>query len=138
MRPRLKKLSLLEDLNNYRSISNLNFISKILEKVVTSHCQPTLFLPFQSAYRSFHSTESTLLKVHNDIISSIDNGEVNAFILHDFSAAFDTVECRPFDNVNHSKLSTIQFCYPDSKTGLILKIPACRGFLSISANSRRS
>ena len=52
----------------------------------------SLFLPFQSAYRSFHSTESTVLKIHNDIISSIDNGEVTALILFDLSAAFDTVD----------------------------------------------
>ena len=97
VRPLLKKPSLPpEDLNNYRPISNLNFISKILEKVVASRMNShlstnSLFLPFQSAYRSFHSTESTLLKIHNDIISSIDNGEVTALILLDLSAAFDTV-----------------------------------------------
>ena len=52
----------------------------------------SLFLPFQSAYRSFQSTESTALKIHNDIISSIDNGEVTALILLDLSATFDTVD----------------------------------------------
>ena len=98
MRPLLKKPSLPpEDLNNYRPISNFNFISKILEKVVASRMNShlstnSLFLPFQSAYRSFHSTESTLLKIHNDIISSIDNSEVTALILLDLSAAFDTVD----------------------------------------------
>ena len=98
VRPLLKKPSLPpEDLNNYRPISNLNFISKILEKVVASRMNShlstnSLFLSFQSAYRSFHSTESTLLKIHNDIISSIDNGEVTALILLDLSAAFDTVD----------------------------------------------
>ena len=117
MKANKKKPSLPpEDLNNYRPISNLNFISKILEKVVASRMNShlstnSLFLPFQSAYRSFHFTESTLLKIHNDIISSIDNGkqavslkniissystlscgEVTALILLDLSAAFDTVD----------------------------------------------
>jgi hypothetical protein len=52
----------------------------------------SLSFPFQSAYRSFHSTESTLLKIHIDIISSIDNGEVTALILLDLSGAFDTID----------------------------------------------
>jgi hypothetical protein len=98
VRPLLKKPSLPpDDLNNYRPISNLNFISKILEKVVASRIQShlstnSLFLPFQSAYRTFHSTETTLLKIHNDLINSIDRHEVSALILLDLSAAFDTVD----------------------------------------------
>ena len=99
VRPLLKKPSLPpEYLDNYSPISNLNFISKILEKVVASRMNSHLstnflFLSsFQSAYRSFHSTDSTLLKIHNDNISSIDNGAVSALILLDLSAAFDTAD----------------------------------------------
>ena len=77
--------------------SNLNFISKILEKVVASRIQSrlssnSLSSSFQSAYRIFHSTETTLLKIHNELILAMDRGEVTSLILLDLSAAFDTVD----------------------------------------------
>ena len=78
--------------------SNLNFISKILEKVVASRIQShlssnSLSSSFQSAYRIFHSTETTLLKIHNEPHSlAMDRGEVTSLILLDLSAAFDTVD----------------------------------------------
>ena len=46
----------------------------------------------QSAYKQFHSTETALLKVHNDINLNIDNGKFNALTLLDLSAAFDTID----------------------------------------------
>ena len=91
--PILKKTTLSkEDLNSYRPISNLSFISKILEKVVanrlTSHININgLTNASQSAYKQFHSTETALLKVHNDINLNIDNGNVTALTLLDLSAA---------------------------------------------------
>jgi len=96
--PLLKKPSLdPDDLSNYRPISTLNFISKILERIVLNRMQThlssnSLISPFQSAYRKFHSTESALLTVHNDIICSMDGGKVTALVLLDLSAAFDTVD----------------------------------------------
>ena len=96
--PLLKKPSLPDDdLSNFRPISNLNFISKILEKVVASRIQShllsnSLSSSFQSAYRMFHSTETTLLSIHNDLILAMDRGEVTSLILLDLSAAFDTVD----------------------------------------------
>ena len=98
VRPLLKKPSLpADDLNNYRPISNLNFISKILEKIVALRVQShlssnSLHLPFQSAYRSFRSTETALLKVHNDLCAAMERGQVTSLILLDLSAAFDTVD----------------------------------------------
>ena len=92
--PLLKKPSLPDDdLNNFCPISNLNFISKILKKVVASRIQShlmsnSLSSSFQSAYRMFHSTETTLLSIHNDLM---DRGEVTSLILLDLSAALDTV-----------------------------------------------
>ena len=97
VRPLLKKTYLSKKLKKYRPVPNLSFISKILEKIVANRLQAHiknnhLSNPLQSAYRKHHSTESALLKVHNDIIISMDKGEVTAITLLDLSAAFDTID----------------------------------------------
>ena len=78
-----------EGVKNYRPVSNLSFISKILEKLVANNHLPN---PLQSTYRKHHCTESTLVKVHNDIIITMDQGEVTALTLLDLSAAFNTID----------------------------------------------
>ena len=94
----LKKTSLPKnELKNYKPVSNLRFIFKILEKVVANRLQAHiknnhLSNPLQSAERKHHSTKSALLKVYNDIIISMDQGEVTALTLLDFSAAFNTID----------------------------------------------
>ena len=50
------------------------------------------FNQYQFAYRKFHSTETTLLKMHNDILTSMDGGKVTALTLLDLAAAFHTVD----------------------------------------------
>ena len=98
MRRLLKKTSLPKnELKNYRPVSNLSFIFKILGKVVANRLQALLKNKdlnnqLQSAYMKHHSTESALLKVHNDIIISMDQGEVTVPTLLDLSAAFDTID----------------------------------------------
>jgi len=98
IRPRLKKQGLDVSLpSNYRPISNLTFLSKLLERVVdvqlSNFLADTKALPLrQSAYRKYHSTETALLKVHSDICSSIDNGNAVLLGLLDLSSAFDTVD----------------------------------------------
>jgi len=47
---------------------------------------------FQSAYKQFYSTETALLKVHNDIALNVDTGKVKILTLLDLSAAFDTID----------------------------------------------
>ena len=108
VKPLLKKYSLpKDDLSSYRPISNLNFISKILERIIhnriTSHLQtfPSL-TPFQSAYRPFHSTESALLRIQNDLLLAINKQKVSALVLLDLSAAFDTID----HNILLSRLSS--------------------------------
>ena len=96
--PLLKKHSLPKDeLSSYRPISNLNFISKILEKVMYSRlCTHLESFPalssFQSAYRKFHSTETALLRIQNDLNIAMNNQQVSALVLLDLSAAFDTLD----------------------------------------------
>ena len=98
VKPLLKKPSLDKNLlKNYRPISNLTFLSKILEKVVLhkllSHLQENnLSNPFQSAYRAGYSTETVLLRTVNDILSALDNDNISVLVLLDLSAALDTID----------------------------------------------
>jgi len=107
--PLLKKTSLDQyDLNSYRPISNLSFLSKILERAVSSrltdHIDRHDLLPVsQSAYRRHHSTETALLRLHNDIIKAIDNGDVCALVLLDLTAAFDTVDHKILIDILHDR-----------------------------------
>ena len=96
--PLIKKITLDKDnMKNYRPVSNLNFISKIVEKVVASRLNQHLEMhhlseKMQSAYRMFHSTETALLKVKSDILKSMHNKQMVALVLLDLSAAFDTID----------------------------------------------
>jgi len=98
IRPLLKRDGLdLGDLKNYRPVSNLPFLSKLLEKVVQArllaHLDGNSLLPgWQSAYRRFHGTESAVTKVFNDLLMAVDRGQMSAVCLLDLSAAFDTVD----------------------------------------------
>ena len=109
VKPLLKKPSLDKNhLKNYRPVSNLPFISKILEKVVLSqllsHLETNnLCNPFQSAYRAGHSTETVLLRVVNDILSALDDDKLSVLLLLDNSAAFDTID----HSVLLSRLETV-------------------------------
>ena len=96
--PLLKKPGLSKsDPSNFRPISNLNTIGKILERLALARLLPHLsispsFSPLQSAYRKFHSTETALLKLTNDIMDAIDSGKVTILAALDMSAAFDTLD----------------------------------------------
>ena len=47
---------------------------------------------FQSAYRQFHSTETALIKIFNDLLLAADQGQVSALRLLDLTSALDTVD----------------------------------------------
>ena len=73
-----------------------SFISKATEKVVAARLNrhihdENLHEVFQSAYKRGHSTETALVRVHNDILRNIDDNCCTILILLDLSAAFDTV-----------------------------------------------
>ena len=81
----------------YRPISNLRFISKTIEKCVAKQLIQYLDIndlgeTFQSAYKRNHSTETALIKVHNDIAMAINQHNSVILVLLDLSAAFDTVD----------------------------------------------
>ena len=96
--PLLKKANLDKSiLKNYRPVSNLAFISKLLERAalhqLLNHMDNNnLFCPIQSAYRPKHSTETALVKIQNDILLHLDSGKGVILVLLDLSAAFDTID----------------------------------------------
>jgi len=98
IRPLIKKPGLDQnEMKNYRPVSNLPFISKILEKVVDNQLERhlnnhNLHEERQSAYRKFHSTETALLRVQSDILQSLDQNEATILVMLDLSAAFDTID----------------------------------------------
>ena len=109
VKPLLKKPSLHKNcLKNYRPVSDLPIVSRILEKVILhkllSHLQENnLSNPFQSAYRAGHSTETILLRIVNDILSALDNDNIPVLLLLDLSAAFDTTD----HNILLSRLNSV-------------------------------
>ncbi len=96
--PVLKKSNLdPNEMSNYRPVSNLCFLGKTLERVVSK--QLTTYLVAsnllddrQSAYRANHSVETAVVKVQNDLLLAMNNGKISLFVALDLSAAFDTVD----------------------------------------------
>ena len=96
--PLLKKSNLdKNELKNYRPVSGLCFMSKLVERIVATQVKKHLEMhnlgnDLQSAYKSGHSTETALLSIKNDIHVSLSKGEPTALVLLDLSAAFDTID----------------------------------------------
>ena len=93
VRPVLKKAGLDQEVfSSYRPVSNLSYVSKILEKVVSTRLDKhltdnNLMDHMQSAYQMYHSTETALLKVQSDIMSALDNGSIVVLLMLDLTAA---------------------------------------------------
>ena len=94
----IKKPSLDRNLRKIcRPVSNLSFISKLIEKAaanqLNSYINKEGLSNFnQSAYKRLHSTETAFLKIQNNIAGSMDSGKAVALTLLDLSAAFDTID----------------------------------------------
>ena len=96
VRPLIKGPNLDTELKNYRPISNLPFLSKIVEKEaqlqLQEHFDQQSLLPkHQSAYRQYHSTETTLLNMCDNILKNMEDGKCTLIVSLDLSATFDTV-----------------------------------------------
>ena len=96
--PIIKKTGLdANDVKSYRPISNLTYMSKLVERLVYRQLSTFLeahnLIPqHQSGFRARHSTETAVLKVMSDILGAADRGNVVLLGLLDMSAAFDTVD----------------------------------------------
>ena len=83
-------------MNNHRPVSNLCFIAKILEKLVFSQVSSYLnshniYNTCQSAYRPGHITETALLKVVDDLLLSLNKGNISVLALLDIYSEFDAI-----------------------------------------------
>lgn len=95
VKPLLKRNGLdVLDPNNYRPVSNLPFLSKILEKLVFNDftISKNIHEKFQSGFRAKHSTETARVKVVNDLRCTLDMRKLAVLVLLDVSAAVDTVD----------------------------------------------
>ena len=75
-------------------MANTPFLSKVIEKVAATQAYNyletyNLILIMQSAYRKHHSTETTLLRMTNDILRTINRRHDVVLVLLDLSAAFE-------------------------------------------------
>ena len=109
--PLIKTFSKGRVKTNYRPVSNLQFISKIIEKCtlnqLTKQCEIHNLLPkYQSAYRKFHSCETSLLKLVNDTLWAMKNKQVIAVLIMELSGAFDTVHHDHLLNVLQTTLAS--------------------------------
>jgi hypothetical protein len=82
---------------NYRPISNLHTISKIIERItlsrITAHVESSpSYNRFQSAYRRGYSTETALTRLLNDVYLAADQKSRTLLLQLDLSAAFDTID----------------------------------------------
>lgn len=81
--PKLKK----------RGLSILYFLTRAVSSQMNSYMTINNLYPLdQSSYRIYHSTETALLKVMNDILLGMNSQQVTLLLLLVLSAAFDTID----------------------------------------------
>ena len=96
VKPLHKKNSRLE-VGNYRPVSILCIVSKILERAVYVQLQEylkdnKLLYEFQSGFRKAYSTDTCLINLMDHIRMLISKGEYVGMVLLDLQKAFDTVD----------------------------------------------
>ena len=104
VKPLLKKAGLETVLSNYRPVSNLSFISKLVEKCVVSQLNTylsthSLHSSHQSAYKECFSTETALCSLMDQLLWTMEKGQASILVSLDLSAAFDTVDHEILANV---------------------------------------
>ena len=82
---------------NYKPISIISVVAKILEKIIYNQIfdflkQNSILADQQSGFRPFHSTETTLIHSANQCLINMDKGLISGFLFLDLKKAFDTVD----------------------------------------------
>ena len=96
--PLLKKCGLDSDIKkNYRPVNNLLFMSKLIERTVlcrlnTHMSQHNLHCDSNFGYKKFHSTETMMLGLVDEVLSGFDENKCTIILFLDLSAAFDTID----------------------------------------------
>ena len=96
MIPLYKKWSKL-DPGNYRPVSILGCLSKIIERIIFEQIDnylksQNLLYEFQSGFRKSHSTDSCLLFLTDYMKKEVDNGNSWGMVMLDLQKAFDTFD----------------------------------------------
>lgn len=87
----------LDDVSNFRPISVLPVLSKIIER----HTHDALYgyltdnnliYPRQSGFRKRHSTETALIQIIDELLFNLDKNKISGLVLVDYSKAFDMVD----------------------------------------------
>lgn len=100
--------------SNFRPMGNLPFVAKIAEKAIIlqilGHCEKHAQPPTnQSSYQQYHSTETALLQVHNNILMNMDQQEITLLVLVYFNSAFDTIYYSTTGNILENDFGILGF-----------------------------
>ena len=98
-----------EILKNYRPVSNLQFLGKLIERVVGIRLDDhmvtnNLHSSKQYGYKIDHSTELLMTKVVNDLLLGCDKKLPSLVMFLDLSAAFDTVDQNKLLDILHDQI----------------------------------
>ena len=93
----LYKKGLKTDPKNFRPISLLPLISKIIEQIIHNQTMNLLsdnnvIYKYQSGFRKFHSTDTCLSYLHDKITKGLDSVLLTGMVLIDLQKAFDTID----------------------------------------------
>ena len=99
----------IEELKNFRPVSNLLYIEKLIERCVAIRLEQHMFLNnlhsrYQYGYKKGHSTELLLLHLNNALLTAFDNNCASVLLLLDLSAAFDSVDHNKLINILYNEI----------------------------------
>jgi len=101
----IHKKGSVSDIENYRPISNLSSLSKVLEKCILMRLLKSyLDMDYQHGFRNGHSTTTAALEAQHYLSQNLDNRKCSAVYSLDMSAAFDLL--RP--EIMENKLSGVK------------------------------
>ena len=86
-----------DDKNNYRPITVLLILSKLLEKHICDHLcdfleENALLHRFQYGFRKFHSTETALIRLVDQLLFDLDKNRASGLVFIDYKKAFDLID----------------------------------------------